>query len=123
MFIRYCYQAIPSLEFTLFTLMMFKNEYLWFHYHLINHTTFGILAPSSMYFWGFFKKFTNSIISVLASSHPATSLQQDNISEGLQENTKTYNLRKTCQNTYIGLNILRYYVCILHMYIIYQSMK
>lgn len=35
---------------------------------------FGILAPKSMYCWGFFKKFTNSIISTLASSHPATSL-------------------------------------------------
>ena len=36
--------------------------------------TFGILAPRLMYCWGFFKKLTNSIISNLASSQPATSL-------------------------------------------------
>ena len=36
--------------------------------------TLGILAPRSWYCCGFFRKFTNSIISSLASSHPATSL-------------------------------------------------
>mmetsp|Transcript_14482 Transcript_14482/g.36002 ORF Transcript_14482/g.36002 Transcript_14482/m.36002 type:complete len:234 (+) Transcript_14482:508-1209(+) len=36
----------------------------------------GILAPSSLYFSGFFKKSTNSMISTLASSHPATSLNE-----------------------------------------------
>ena len=36
---------------------------------------FGILAPNSKYCWGFFKKLTNSIISILASSQPATSLK------------------------------------------------
>ena len=34
----------------------------------------GILAPRSTYCWGFFRKLTNSMISTLASSHPATSL-------------------------------------------------
>jgi hypothetical protein len=34
----------------------------------------GILAPKSLYFLGFFKKSTNSVISYLASSNPATSL-------------------------------------------------
>lgn len=36
---------------------------------------FGIFAPKSIYCWGFFRKFTNSMISILASSQPATSLQ------------------------------------------------
>ena len=36
--------------------------------------TLGILAPRSWYCFGFLRKFTNSIISSLASSHPATSL-------------------------------------------------
>lgn len=36
---------------------------------------FGILAPNLMYWSGFFKKFTNSMISIFASSQPATSLQ------------------------------------------------
>lgn len=40
----------------------------------VNIAPFGILAPRSIYCCGFFKKFTNSIISILASSHPATSL-------------------------------------------------
>ena len=39
--------------------------------------TFGILAPKSTYFCGCFRKVTNSMISCLASSHPATSLQWD----------------------------------------------
>lgn len=37
--------------------------------------TLGILAPSSKYFSGCFRKLTNSIISTFASSHPATSLK------------------------------------------------
>lgn len=41
---------------------------------------FGILAPRLIYCWGFFKKFTNSIISIFASSQPATSL---NVNEKL----------------------------------------
>lgn len=36
---------------------------------------FGIFAPSASYIWGFFRKFTNSMISTLASSQPATSLK------------------------------------------------
>ena len=36
----------------------------------------GILAPSSVYFEGFFKKSTNSRISALASSKPETSLKR-----------------------------------------------
>ena len=43
----------------------------------------GILAPSSMYCCGFFKKLTNSIISILASSQPATSLKATLISLAL----------------------------------------
>lgn len=38
--------------------------------------TFGILAPRSWYCRGFFKKLTNSKISTLASSQPATSLNR-----------------------------------------------
>lgn len=38
---------------------------------------FGILAPRSKYCCGFFKKFTNSMISILASSQPATSLKRN----------------------------------------------
>lgn len=38
-----------------------------------NPHTFGILAPRSWYCRGFFKKLTNSKISTLASSQPATS--------------------------------------------------
>lgn len=38
--------------------------------------TFGILAPRLWYCWGFFKKLTNSRISTLASSQPATSLNR-----------------------------------------------
>mmetsp|Transcript_6174 Transcript_6174/g.23347 ORF Transcript_6174/g.23347 Transcript_6174/m.23347 type:complete len:278 (-) Transcript_6174:288-1121(-) len=34
----------------------------------------GIFAPKSSYFFGCFRKSTNSMISALASSHPATSL-------------------------------------------------
>lgn len=41
-------------------------------FHDSRHT-FGILAPRSWYFQGFFKKLTNSRISCLASSQPATS--------------------------------------------------
>ncbi|MFS7965116.1 hypothetical protein Hanom_Chr08g00758321 [Helianthus anomalus] len=37
---------------------------------------FGILAPSSSYFFGFLRKCTNSMISCFASSHPATSLKK-----------------------------------------------
>ena len=33
----------------------------------------GILAPRSKYCWGFLRKLTNSMISILASSQPATS--------------------------------------------------
>ncbi|WVZ03877.1 hypothetical protein V8G54_024683, partial [Vigna mungo] len=36
---------------------------------------FGIFAPSSSYFFGFLRKWTNSIISSFASSQPATSLK------------------------------------------------
>ena len=36
--------------------------------------TLGIFAPSSKYWLGFLRKLTNSIISTLASSQPATSL-------------------------------------------------
>lgn len=36
---------------------------------------FGIFAPNSKYWLGFFRKLTNSMISILASSHPATSLK------------------------------------------------
>uniref|UniRef100_A0A2M4AT04 Uncharacterized protein n=2 Tax=Anopheles triannulatus TaxID=58253 RepID=A0A2M4AT04_9DIPT len=43
----------------------------------------GILAPRSIYCWGFFRKFTNSIISILASSQPATSLNPTLISLAL----------------------------------------
>uniref|UniRef100_A0A0K2U9E5 Uncharacterized protein n=1 Tax=Lepeophtheirus salmonis TaxID=72036 RepID=A0A0K2U9E5_LEPSM len=42
---------------------------------------FGILAPSSKYCCGFFKKLTNSIISIFASSQPATSLKATPTSE------------------------------------------
>lgn len=45
----------------------------------VNIAPFGILAPRSIYCCGFFKKFTNSIISILASSHPATSLMCNEI--------------------------------------------
>lgn len=38
--------------------------------------TFGILAPRLWYCWGFFKKLTNSRISTLASSQPATSAKR-----------------------------------------------
>ena len=38
-------------------------------------TPFGILPPSLVYFSGFFRKSTTSIISTLASSKPATSLK------------------------------------------------
>lgn len=38
--------------------------------------TFGILAPRFWYCCGFFKKLTNSRISSLASSQPATSLNR-----------------------------------------------
>uniref|UniRef100_A0A182N998 Uncharacterized protein n=1 Tax=Anopheles dirus TaxID=7168 RepID=A0A182N998_9DIPT len=38
----------------------------------------GIFAPRSMYCWGFFRKLTNSMISILASSQPATSLRKCN---------------------------------------------
>ena len=38
--------------------------------------TFGILAPRSRYCLGFLRKLTNSIISILASSQPATSLNR-----------------------------------------------
>lgn len=38
--------------------------------------TFGILAPKLWYCWGFFRKLTNSRISTLASSQPATSLNR-----------------------------------------------
>ena len=43
--------------------------------HKIWHTC-GILAPRSWYCRGFFKKLTNSKISTLASSQPATSLNR-----------------------------------------------
>lgn len=36
----------------------------------------GILAPKSIYCCGFLRKLTNSMISIFASSHPATSLQK-----------------------------------------------
>src|SRR5690606_6258883 len=39
-----------------------------------NKAPFGILPPRSVYFFGFFRKSTISITSVLASSKPATSL-------------------------------------------------
>lgn len=39
-----------------------------------NSAPFGICAPNSLYFEGFLKKLTNSIISNFASSQPATSL-------------------------------------------------
>ena len=40
-----------------------------------NKAPLGIFPPSSVYFEGFFKKSTISIISTLASSKPATSLK------------------------------------------------
>ena len=40
-----------------------------------SNTPFGIRAPSFLYFVGYFKKSTISNISLLASSHPATSLK------------------------------------------------
>uniref|UniRef100_A0A3P8RQQ1 Uncharacterized protein n=1 Tax=Amphiprion percula TaxID=161767 RepID=A0A3P8RQQ1_AMPPE len=42
--------------------------------------TLGILAPRSWYCLGFFRKLTNSMISSLASSQPATSLNLTSIS-------------------------------------------
>lgn len=44
--------------------------------HSPSRRTFGILAPRLWYCWGFFKKLTNSRISTLASSQPATSLNR-----------------------------------------------
>lgn len=41
--------------------------------HVVTQCTFGILAPSSWYCLGFFRKLTNSKISSMASSQPATS--------------------------------------------------
>lgn len=38
-----------------------------------NRTPFGILAPSFLYFYGFLRKSTNSLISSLLYSNPATS--------------------------------------------------
>ena len=38
--------------------------------------TLGILAPRSIYCFGFLRKLTNSRISTLASSQPATSLER-----------------------------------------------
>ena len=43
----------------------------------VSRAPLGILAPSSVYRSGFLRKFTNSIISTLASSHPATSLSSE----------------------------------------------
>jgi hypothetical protein len=40
----------------------------------VNKAPLGSLAPSSWYFSGFFRKSTNSAISLLAPSYPATSL-------------------------------------------------
>lgn len=47
---------------------------------LIVYGTLGILAPRSWYCLGFFRKLTNSMISSLASSQPATSLNFTSIS-------------------------------------------
>jgi len=41
----------------------------------INKAPFGILPPSEVYFFGFFKKSTISITSTFASSNPATSVK------------------------------------------------
>ena len=40
----------------------------------VNRAPLGIFAPISLYLPGLFKNLTNSMISVFASSHPATSL-------------------------------------------------
>ena len=48
----------------------------WSYVHHWHSHTFGILAPNSTYFCGCFRKVTNSMISCLASSQPATSLQR-----------------------------------------------
>ena len=40
----------------------------------VNMAPLGIFAPRFTYCVGFFRKLTNSMISILASSHPATSL-------------------------------------------------
>lgn len=40
----------------------------------VSKAPLGILAPRAKYWFGFLRKLTNSIISTLASSQPATSL-------------------------------------------------
>jgi hypothetical protein len=39
----------------------------------VNNAPFGIFAPKDSYFYGAFRKSTNSITSYLASLYPATS--------------------------------------------------
>ena len=50
-----------------------------------SRTPFGILAPSSVYFFGVFKKSTISRTSTFASSKPATSLKSTLISLSLSK--------------------------------------
>lgn len=57
----------------------------------VKRAPLGNLAPIALYFYGFLRKSTNSVISSLASSYPATSLKRVLTFESIP-NTFTFDL-------------------------------